>query len=115
MGVLQIYNCPGTLKEGHDTYSHTALKRVFGGKKVSAVLPYDSPTSNAVTDVLFTDNRSRISISGVQEKFSVLLDKNKLRLVNQGEQGQYILKPIPNVGRNAEQVPANEHLTMQLA
>jgi serine/threonine-protein kinase HipA len=56
-----------------------------------------------------------MSISGVQEKFSVLLDKNKLRLIKQGEFGQYILKPIPSAGKNKDQMPANEHLTMQIA
>lgn len=107
--------CPGTLAVGYTAYSNTALRRVFNGKKVSTILPYDSPASNAITDALFTDNRSRMSISGVQEKFSVLLEKNKLRLIREGEQGLYILKPIPNVGKNAQQMPANEHVTMQIA
>ncbi len=115
MGLPKITHCPGTLKEGYSEYSNTALKRVFNGIKVSSILPYDSPTSNDLTDALFTENRKRISISGVQEKFSVLLEKNKLRLIQEGEQGQYILKPIPNVGKNANQMPANEHLTMQIA
>jgi len=78
-------------------------------------LSYDSPASNSETDELFNDNRKRISISGVQEKFSVLLDKNKLRLINEGEQGEYILKPIPSAGKRPELMPANEHLTMQIA
>jgi serine/threonine-protein kinase HipA len=56
-----------------------------------------------------------MSISGVQEKFSVLLEKNKLRLINEGERGKYILKPIPNAGRKSDQMPANEHVTMQIA
>jgi serine/threonine-protein kinase HipA len=107
--------CPGTLKKGHDTYSVTTLKRVFNGKKVSHILPYDSPSTNALTDELFDENRKRMSISGVQEKFSVLLEKNKLRLISEEEQGQYILKPIPGAAKNKEQMPANEHLTMQIA
>ena len=115
MDLSKISYCPGTLKEGYSDYSNTALKRVFNGKKVSAILPYDSPATSDSTDALFTENRKRISISGVQEKFSVLLEKNKLRLIQEGEQGQYILKPIPNVGKNADQMPANEHLTMQIA
>jgi serine/threonine-protein kinase HipA len=78
-------------------------------------LPYDSPASNQETDKLFDENRKRISISGVQEKFSVVLDKNKLRLINEGERGTYILKPIPDYGTRANQMPANEHLTMQIA
>jgi serine/threonine-protein kinase HipA len=110
-----IQYCPGTLKEGHQSYSSTALKRVFNGKKVNHILPYQSPASNEVTDAQFEDNIKRISISGVQEKFSVLMEKNKLRLIKEGEQGQYILKPIPNAGKNREQMPANEHLTMQIA
>ncbi|WP_338733469.1 type II toxin-antitoxin system HipA family toxin [Mangrovimonas cancribranchiae] len=115
MIFTDIKYCPSTLAEGYTTYSNTALRRVFNGKKVSVVLSYDSPTNNATTDELFSDNRSRMSISGVQEKFSVLLDKNKLRLIQEGEQGQYILKPIPNVGKNTYLMPANEHVTMQIA
>ncbi|MBA6315178.1 type II toxin-antitoxin system HipA family toxin [Cellulophaga baltica] len=115
MAIPQITVCPSTLAKENDSYSNTALRRVFNGKKVSPLLPYDSPTSNDITDALFTENRKRMSISGVQEKFSVLLEKNKLRLVEENEQGQYILKPIPNVGKNANQMPANEHLTMQIA
>ena len=107
--------CPGTLKEGHETYSNLALKRMFHGKKVSPVLPYDSPSSGTDANSLFLENTKRMSISGVQEKFSVLLKKNKLRLIDEGEQGTYILKPIPNVGIRADQMPANEHLTMQIA
>ncbi len=115
MNVLEITNCPGTLAKGFNTYSRTCLKRVFQGKAVYHILPYDSPASNAETDELFEQNRKHISISGVQEKFSVLLEKNKLRLINEGERGTYILKPIPTIGKKPEQMPANEHLTMQIA
>lgn len=115
MSLPVIRYCPGTLAEGFDTYSRTCLKKVFHGKKVSHILPYDSPTSNPETEELFEENRKRQSISGVQEKFSVLLEKNKLRLINEGERGTYILKPIPGVGKKLDQMPANEHLTMQIA
>lgn len=115
MAIPKIKYCPGILAAGYNTYSNTALRRVFQGKKVSHILPYESPATHEITDALFRDNRKRMSISGVQEKFSVLLEKNKLRLILEGEQGQYILKPIPNVGKNANQMPANEHLTMQIA
>lgn len=110
-----IKYCPGTLASGYDTYSRTCLKRMFNGRKVQHLLPYESPASNEATDELFVENLKRISISGVQEKFSVLLVKNKLRLINEGEQGTYILKPIPKAGKNLNQMPANEHLTMQIA
>jgi len=115
MILNEIKYCPGTLAEGHTTYSRACLSKVFKGRKVNHILPYDSPASNSETDELFNDNRKRMSISGVQEKFSVLLDKNKLRLINEGEQGEYILKPIPSAGKRPEFMPANEHLTMQIA
>lgn len=115
MILPDIKYCPGTLSEGFDTYSRTCLNRVFQGRKVHHVLPYYSPSSNPETDELFEENRKRMSISGVQEKFSVLLEKNKLRLVKEGERGSYILKPSPGAGKKPEQMPANEHLTMQIA
>ncbi|WP_194974802.1 type II toxin-antitoxin system HipA family toxin [Aquiflexum lacus] len=115
MSFVEIKYCPCTLSEDFDTYNRTALKRLFQGKKVHHVLPYDSPSTNPETDQQFEENRKRISISGVQEKFSLLLEKNKLRLIREGEQGTYILKPIPGAGKLPDQMPANEHLTMQIA
>jgi serine/threonine-protein kinase HipA len=44
-----------------------------------------------------------------------LLEKNKLRLINEGERGTYILKPSPDSGQKPDQMPANEQLTMQIA
>ncbi len=110
-----ITNCPGTLAPGFDKYSTSCLQRVFDGRVVDHILSFDSPATNKITDELFDENRKRISISGVQEKFPVILDKNKLRLIEKGERGTHILKPIPNAGKNAGQMPANEHLTMQIA
>ena len=115
MSLPDIQFCPGTLAPGYDTYSKNCLRRVFDGKRVNHILSYDSPATNQDTNELFEQNRKRISISGVQEKFSAVLDKNKLRLIEEGEQGTYILKPIPAAGRRPDQVPANEHLTMQIA
>ena len=77
MTLPLIKVCPGTLAKNHSTYSNTALRRVFYGRKVSVILNYDSPASNESTDALFVENRKRMSISGVQEKFSVLLEKKQ--------------------------------------
>ena len=112
---METNRCPGTLAEGFTTYSRTCLKRVFNGSKVNHVLPYASLQSNHNSEDSFEENASRISISGVQEKFSIIQLKNKIRLTKEGEQGTHILKPIPSVSKNADQMPANEHLTMQIA
>lgn len=90
-----IKYCPGTLAEAFSSYSPACLRKVFNNKKVSHILPYQVPQSNEDIEDLFMENRKRISISGIQEKLSLLLDKNQLRLTKEGEQGEYILKPIP--------------------
>ena len=112
---MEINRCPGTLAAGFTTYSRTCIKRVFNGSKVNHILPYNSLHSNQNGEDSFEDNATRISISGVQEKFSLIQLKNKIRLTKEGEQGTHIFKPIPNVSKNADQMPANEHLTMQIA
>jgi serine/threonine-protein kinase HipA len=113
--MIDLKYCPGTLAEGFTTYSPSCLRRVFRNKKVSPILPYPKPQTNDEMEELFMENRKRISISGVQEKLSLLLERNQLRLTKEGEQGEYILKPIPRDLKKIDQVPANEHLTMQIA
>lgn len=115
MSLPEIKYCPGTLAEGFDTYSKTCLKRLFYGRKVNHFLPYDSPAVNPEASFLFDQNRKHISISGVQEKFSVILEKYRLRLTREGERGTHILKPVPGAGKRTDQMPANEHLSMQIA
>ena len=115
MSLPEIHVCPGTLAEGFSSYSPSCLRNLFGGKKVSHILPFDSPQKNEEDAALFSENRQRISISGVQEKVSLRLEKNKLRLTKPSEFGTYILKPIPRDLKKVDQVPANEHLTMQIA
>ena len=112
---MEINRCPGTLAAGFATYSRSCIKRVFNGNKVNHILPYNSLQSNQNGEDSFEENATRISISGVQEKFSLIQLKNKIRLTKEGEQGTHIFKPIPNGSKNADQMPANEHLTMQIA
>ncbi|WP_215224467.1 type II toxin-antitoxin system HipA family toxin [Echinicola shivajiensis] len=114
--MIKITNCPGTLAPDHETYSTRCIRHMFEGKKTSHFLPYQSHQSNNDQEMAaLMDNRKRISISGVQEKLSVIWDKGVIRLTKAGEQGTYILKPIPRDLERVDQVPANEHLTMQIA
>jgi len=115
MKLNEIKYCPGTLAAGFTSYSPLCLRRLFNRRKVSHVLPYDTPAHDEEVAKSFMDNLKKISISGVQEKLSFLLEKNELRLTSEGEKGTYILKPIPRDFRYPDQVPANEHLTMQIA
>ncbi len=60
-------------------------------------------------------NMKHVAISGVQQKLSLIQDKNVLRLTEDNERGTHILKPIPAYLGKVNMVPANEHLTMQIA
>lgn len=104
--------CPGCFKNQQDGYCTKCLKELFEGKKVSPQLPFTSPKNEP--SALFFDNTKKISISGVQVKYALMLEDGKLRLTDTN--GTYILKPIP-VGqfKHLDQAPANEHLTMQIA
>ena len=115
MSLPEIEYCPGTLADGFSTYSPPCLRRLFNGKKVNHILSYDPPQQSEEVAEQFMENRTRISISGAQEKLSLVLEKNVLRLSKAGERGTYILKPIPRDLIKVDQVPANEHLTMQIA
>lgn len=105
--------CPGTLVTGFDTYSPLCLRKVFDGRKVSHILDFSYRDNQA--EIASAINR--ISISGVQEKLSAIVRKGKIQLTPQGESGRYIIKPAPDYRhlRFRNNIPANEHLTMQIA
>ena len=104
--------CPGCFKEHAEGFCHSCLRELFGGKKISPQLPFNPPS--AERPEIFLNHTRQISLSGVQVKYSLKFDQRQLQLAERD--GQYILKPIPT-GRfnHLDQVPANEHLTMQLA
>jgi serine/threonine-protein kinase HipA len=111
--MIELNICPSTLQDGYTTYSPKALRHLFNGKKVSHALKYVVTDAKKEQRKLLTENRTRISISGMQEKFSMRLEKKELVLTD--KMGEYILKPIPTDLDNAAFVPANEHVTMQIA
>lgn len=113
---MKLIHCPSTLAEGYEAYSPIALKNLFAGKKVSHILPYDSPEKNEADNEKFIENMEHISISGVQDKELCIIEKGKIRLSQKGEQSTHILKPIPlSRLRRVKEIPANENLTMQIA
>ena len=109
--------CPSTLKEGYNTYSPEACRKLFGGKQVSHILDFDSPNNNSADSTDYAEHIGRISLSGVQPKGALVLRDGSLRKPKEGERGEYILKPAPVSYALLERkyCPANEHLTMQMA
>lgn len=116
MNLNKINCCPSTLMPGFASYSPKAMKDLFGkrSKKISHILSFTAPGTNSQQTKTFNEKRKSISISGFQEKYSIKLNKNQLELVEKS--GEFILKPIPTERLElVEDLPANEHLTMQIA
>ena len=113
--MVEIKYCPSTLAEGYNTYSPQAVKRLFDGKKVSPFLDFNINELKQ-SDVIVRAMQ-RISVSGVQEKFSGLIDQHSIRIAESNERSTYILKPAPwdETIATRKQIPANEHVTMQIA
>lgn len=107
---MNISRCPGCLAPGNNSYCKKCIKKLFNGKKVSHILTFDRPEFNKIKK----EQSGRLSISGVQIKHSLKLENNNLVLTE--KKGEYILKPVPSGQlENLGQLPANEHLTMQIA
>jgi serine/threonine-protein kinase HipA len=116
MPLPEIKVCPSTLRPGFTTYSPLAQANLFGSRtrKVSHLLPFGPPGKNAELTREYNEKRKRISISGVQEKYSLRQKKNELMLTD--TEGTHILKPVPNERlERLEDLPANEHVSMQIA
>ena len=117
--MKEIHVCPSTLAEGYESYSPVARKILFDGKEVSHYMDVPSPSEDSAEAKEAIRNAGRISMSGVQPKFSMVVDTESasLRYAREDEQGTYILKPRPNGYHilNKEYCAANEHLTMQIA
>lgn len=112
--MRKINTCPILLASGYDTYSPSGRKYLFDGKKIDCNLDFSFYGEDS-TDNL-ASNMQNLSISGAQEKYSAVSDGHKIRLANKNEQGTYILKPAPaDKIKDRKEIPANEHLTMQIA
>jgi serine/threonine-protein kinase HipA len=107
--------CPGTLAPEFTTYSPKCIREVFGGCRIGHILPFAAPRQQSTNYKEMLEKITVISISGVQEKYSLKLNAIKKELELTDRDGEYILKPIPIGLLNLNDVPANEHLTMQLA
>ena len=107
--------CYSTLRAvAVEGYSQTARKTLAGGG--SRVLPHVLPFTHADLALPANERKSRRnSISGVQDKVLLDLVDGAFSIVEKG--GDYILKPVPSspYAQLKEDIPANEHVTMQIA
>lgn len=109
--------CHSCLKELDNSlvadFCPMCAKRLFSirgaAKKIPATLPFSLPELKK-----YIGQNHRISVSGAQPKFSLGINDSKLSITDQG--GSFILKPaIKGTFEATNDMPANEHLTMQMA
>lgn len=112
--MYPIHHCPVLLKEGYDTYSPTALRQLFYGKQVTPYL--DFATEDEEDLAAISESMDVLSISGAQEKYAACIKNNTICLSTERDLTTHIIKPAPLAKINLrKQIPANEHLTMQIA
>lgn len=103
--------CYQSLEEGQTDFHPQCSKKIFG-TATPPVLPYSKAD---IESLALEVVRSQITITGVQPKLSVDLEKEKngeKRFTIVGLWGEYILKPQTEQYTN---LPENEDLTMHLA
>jgi serine/threonine-protein kinase HipA len=107
---MKIESCSSCLKPHPKGFCTPCRKRLFDGAKVSPILPFSLPEFVAQRQ----NATKRISISGVQPKYSLKRNGRELEFTDHG--GEYILKPMAQGAfDHMEAMPANEHVTMQIA
>lgn len=108
-----MHRCMSTLRDTQDEgFTPPAARQLAGGNRK---FPYRL-TFNRTDVVQFRVRAAEhMSISGMQDKISLKLVRGKLEPTD--TDGEYILKPVPtaDIPRFKDDVPANEHVTMQIA
>lgn len=106
-------NCSGCYTEVKEGYCLSCRKKLFDKAGIMPVLNFDAPRAGNLA--AFQEHTRRLSISGVQLKYSLRLEEGTLALCEKNS--QYILKPVPPARQlvHIQDVPENEHLTMQIA
>lgn len=102
--------CHCCLKETENDFCRSCSQRLFSKANFSAMLKFTLSSIAQGTN----QNTRRISISGAQAKYSLRIVSKELEPTDNN--GTYILKPSTNMQfRLFADMPANEHITMQIA
>ena len=86
--MITLTVCPSTLAEGFDTHSPAARKKMFDDKMVSHYLRVPSPSTNSKEANEAIRNAKRISLSGVQPKYS--MNRNRIFVIHRKASREHI-------------------------
>ncbi|MBR3290864.1 MAG: HipA domain-containing protein [Bacteroidales bacterium] len=98
-------------------FSRQEVKALFDGRRVLSQLPYPNFGEDKETQAAIAEGSGRLSISGAQEKYAMVVEGHQLRLTKKGEAGRFIVKPAPGDRRFwlRPDMPVNEYITMRIA
>ena len=105
--------CMSTLRDTpHEGFCPAAARHLAGGNRK---FPHRLAFTRADVVEFRVRAAEHMSISGIQDKISLKLVRGMLEPTETN--GEYILKPVPtaDMPRFKDDVPANEHVTMQVA
>jgi serine/threonine-protein kinase HipA len=108
-----MFRCLSTLADiPIEGYSAKAERMLAGGNRA---FPYRLTFNRADVVEFRMKAAEHMSISGIQDKISLKLVRGELTPTE--KDGEYILKPVPSadIPLFKTDIPANEHLTMQIA
>ncbi len=108
-----MFRCLSALTDlPHEGYCRAAQRLLAGGNRA---FPHRLSFNRKDVVEFRMEAAEHMSISGIQDKISLKLVRGKL--VPTEKDGEFILKPIPStdIPRFKADVPASEHLTMQIA
>ncbi len=104
--------CKGCFKANIIEYCVDCRRQLFSKARIQSILPFSVPERDQLS-ILSSYNKER-TLQGIRIEYALQQNGNTLSLA--AEKGSHILKVIPTgtFGRLG-QLPANEHLTMQIA
>lgn len=105
-------SCKGCFKPNIIEYCADCRRQLFSKARIASLLPFRLPERDQLA-ILSSYNKER-SLQDIRIEYALQQNGTSLSLVSEG--GSHILKVIPTgtFGRLG-QLPANEHLTMQIA
>lgn len=103
--------CKGCFKPNVVEYCADCRRQLFSRARMGTLLPFDVPERDQLS-ILSSYGRGK-NLMEIRNEYAVQQNGTKLELA---EHGSHILKTIPTGAfQRLNQLPANEHLTMQLA
>ena len=115
-GFLQEFggDCAGAFKILPEKTKLTKASRPNKELKLEIIYKYLNE-KKSLTDVILNKEGGKFSLAGAQDKFAVIIEKNKIYLPLDGSPTTHIIKPHVRYFNSTHDTPYNEYLCMKLA